>query len=167
MDRVDRCHRLDPHHIFGVLVAQLTLDPQAQRRTMLDRERAVVHRPGEDRLRVERVDQVDRFIIGPAIERVGAMEDQEARAVLHARHIEDRGQLRSVPFPDRAPPLDAIVAGDLHPLRQRPDIGEREVERSRHQPVHSFISVNALEPKVVTDNILSPTINKNTTARTL
>src|SRR4051794_26427764 len=51
--------RFDPHQIFGLLVAELALDAQAQRRAVGDLEVAVVERPGEDGLGMEGVDQVD------------------------------------------------------------------------------------------------------------
>ena len=78
-----------------------------------------VHAPGEDRLRMEGVDQVDALVIGLVAEPVGAVEDDVSGARAQARRVEDARQLDAVPFADRAPPFDAIVARDLHAVRHR------------------------------------------------
>ena len=62
---------LDPLHIFGVLVAELPFDPQAQRRAVGDRKQPAVHSPGQNGLRVEGIDEVDAFIIRVRPEAVG------------------------------------------------------------------------------------------------
>jgi len=54
-DEVARIHDLDPADVFRLLVAELALDPQAQRRAVGDGQRLAVHGVGEDRLRVEGV----------------------------------------------------------------------------------------------------------------
>src|SRR5262245_52558030 len=56
-------HRLDTHHIFRHLVAELALDAEPERRTVGDRERRAVHLIGEDRLGMEGVGKSDRFVI--------------------------------------------------------------------------------------------------------
>src|SRR5665647_3348153 len=56
-------YRLDALHVLGVLVAQLALDAQADRRAMRHAQRRAVHVIGEDRLRMEGVDQVDALVI--------------------------------------------------------------------------------------------------------
>ncbi len=82
----------DPHHIFGVLVAELALDPEAERRAVADLERAVVHRPGEQGLRVEGVDQIEALIIRDAVEIVGAVEDDEARLRPQSGAVQQQAQ---------------------------------------------------------------------------
>src|ERR1700712_4524084 len=111
--------QFDPHDVLGLLVAELLLRAEAQRGAVLEGERAVVHPPGEDGLGVEGVDQVDRFVIGRGAEAVGAVEHRVARLRQQSGQRQDRAELRALPLADRAPPLDAIVAGDLGPLRHR------------------------------------------------
>src|SRR5476651_1479937 len=50
--------RLDVHDVFRHLVAELVLDPQAQRRAVGHRQGGAVHRVGEDGLLVERIDEI-------------------------------------------------------------------------------------------------------------
>src|SRR5206468_2531677 len=45
--------QLDPHHVFGLLVAELAFDPEPHGRAVAERERRAVHPPGEDRLGVK------------------------------------------------------------------------------------------------------------------
>ena len=47
---------------------------QADRCTVANRQRCIVHPPGQQALRVKGVDQVNRFVIGRAVERIGAMK---------------------------------------------------------------------------------------------
>ena len=49
----------DPHDAFRHLVTKLSFHPKSQRRPVRDRQRASVHVIGQDRLRMERIDQVD------------------------------------------------------------------------------------------------------------
>ena len=132
-------HGFDPHDVFGHLVAELPLDPQAQRRAMRDRQRLVVHVVGEDRLRMEGVLQVDALVIAAGaverlLERIGAGEDDVARVRLRARR-RAAPQRHALPLADAAPTLDAIVPGDLGARRHRPQFGEREGERPLDQAV--------------------------------
>src|SRR4051812_45347818 len=99
-----------------MFVAKLSLDPQPQRRSIRHRQRAIVECPGEDRLRMEGIDQTDALIISRPAEIVIAMEDDVARGARQAGKLQDRAEHRTGPLPDRAPPLDAIVAGDLGAL---------------------------------------------------
>src|SRR3546814_1881035 len=55
-------HRLDFHDVFGMLIAKLTLNAQAERRAMTNIQRLVVECEGHDRLRMQGVDQVNAFI---------------------------------------------------------------------------------------------------------
>lgn len=52
--------------IFGVLVAQMPLDPQPQRGTVTHTQWLVVEREGQDGLGMQRVDHVDALIISIA-----------------------------------------------------------------------------------------------------
>jgi len=62
---------LDAHDIFGVLVTEMALDAQAQRRSALDPQILAVQRIGKDRLRMKGIDQIDALIIAAAaIERL-------------------------------------------------------------------------------------------------
>src|SRR3546814_16104311 len=108
-DAVEARDRLDPGQIFGVLVAQLPLDPQAQRGAVGDRQPPAVERPGEDRLRVERIDEVAAFIIIGIADAVAAAKDDVARAVLQPRRGATMGTRNPGPFADRAPPLTPTV----------------------------------------------------------
>ena len=53
----------DRHYIFGHLIAELALYPDAQRRTMGDRQRCAVHVVGENRLGVKGVAEADALVI--------------------------------------------------------------------------------------------------------
>ena len=74
----------------------------------------------------EGIDEVDALVIGPAAQRVGAAEDDELRFRLEPGHVEQVLQLRPGPLADRAPALDAIVPGNLGPLRQGLEFFQRE-----------------------------------------
>ena len=79
---IEPLHGLDASDVFGVLVADLALDPQPQRRAVADGKRRVVESMRKYRLRMESVDQINAFIIlsipvgGPFI-KVGAVEDRK------------------------------------------------------------------------------------------
>ena len=79
--------------------------------------------------------EVDALVIRGAAEIVGAVEDDVARLGPEARALEQQPERHAGPFPDRAPPLDAIVAGDLGPRGQPPD----PVQGQRQRPVHQAI----------------------------
>src|SRR5439155_26464073 len=81
-------HGFDPLDIFGVLVAELTLDPEAQGCAVGDRQQMPIHSPGKNGLRMEGVDQVDAFIIRRVAEPIGAMEDDVARIGTQTGRIE-------------------------------------------------------------------------------
>src|ERR1700722_4210556 len=71
--------RLDAHDVLRHLVAELALDPQSQRRAVLDFERRVIHLVSQDGLRMKRVDEPYRLVIAAGVverflERVGAGE---------------------------------------------------------------------------------------------
>ena len=91
------CHSFDPHDVFGLLVAQLPLDPQAKGGTVADGQGLVVHAVSQDRLRVESVHQVDAFVIGLTAEIVGAVHDQTYAA---GEYSAIRARLGSVPVKD-------------------------------------------------------------------
>ena len=81
-----------------------------------------------------RIDHVHALVIGAAIERVSTAEDDEVRLLAHPCHVEQRRKLRAGPFGNRAPPFDAIVAGDLRALRECFQFVEAEAQRSVDQP---------------------------------
>ena len=67
---------------LAMLVAQLALDAQPDRRAVLDRQRRVVELVGEDRLRMVGVVEVDAFVVrlgAVILHRVGAIEHHVAR----------------------------------------------------------------------------------------
>ena len=137
---VEPVGQLDAHHIFCVLVAELPFDPQPQRGAVADRKRPVVEAMGKNGLRVESVDQIDAFVIlSGAVKRlfqnVGAMEDHEPGGGKKRGPREHDSQRNALPFADRAPPFDAVMAGDLGPLRQVPQIRERQFQRLGDQPI--------------------------------
>ena len=77
---VEPVGHLDAHDVFGLLVAELALDPQPQRRAMGDRQRPRRSGMGQDGLGMEGVDQVDALVVvaravGACFVHVGAMED--------------------------------------------------------------------------------------------
>src|SRR5260370_20357686 len=81
--RSETFDRFDAHHIFGHFVAELTLDPEAQRGAMLDRQLGAVHVAGEDRLRMKGIDEIDALVISACslqglLGRVGPMQDDVA-----------------------------------------------------------------------------------------
>ena len=90
---------------------------------MADRQRPVVHQQRQDRLRVEGVVQVDRFVIRHGRRcrrRNGRRCSAPGRTSRAASQYS--AELRSLPLADRAPPLDAIVARDLRALRKATEI---------------------------------------------
>jgi len=126
-DLVEPAGHLDAHHIFCVLVAELAFDPQPQGGAMANGEQGIVETVRKNGLRMESVDQIDAFIIlSGAVERllknVGAMEDNEARRGEKRGLPEHDSQWYALPFADGTPPFDAVMAGDLGPLRQVPQI---------------------------------------------
>src|SRR6476620_4850710 len=124
-----------------MLVAELALHAQPQRRAMRLSEGRAVHVVGEDRLRVEGVDEVDALIIfSIAAERVGAMEDEIAGVGLETHTLQQRCKLRAAPLADRAPALDAVVARDLRARGKLAQLGEAELGRATSPPILSFQS---------------------------
>ena len=110
---------LDALDVLGLFVAELPLDPEAQRRSVGHREQMPVHSPSDDRLRVKSVDEVDALVIGLLAEAVGTVKDNIFRASAEARLIEDARKTKPVPFADRSPSLDAVVARDLNLMGDR------------------------------------------------
>src|SRR5438309_1256424 len=131
-------HQLDPHDVFGHLVAELALDAQPERRAVLDRERAIVDLVREDRLGVKRVVEVDALVvpIPGAVHAVRAVEDDVPGSGTDADLVENSAQGNSRPLGDRAPPLDTIVARDLRPRGKSPEVPQRQARGTLHQTVH-------------------------------
>src|SRR5436190_22998339 len=65
-DAVESFDGLDAGQVFGVLVADLALDPQPQRRAVADRQRIAVHAVGQNGLRMQRIEQVEALVIEAA-----------------------------------------------------------------------------------------------------
>src|SRR5262245_12702285 len=63
---IEAVDRLDARDELGVLVADVTFDPQTQRRAVLYRQRTAVHFMGENGLGVEGIEQVDAFVVEAA-----------------------------------------------------------------------------------------------------
>ena len=121
--------RFDAHHIFGHLVAELPLDPQSERRAVLDLEGGEIHLVGQDGLGMKSVDEVDRLVIAAGVverllERIGAEEGEVAGLGLQSRRGDESGQLDALPLPDAAPALDAVVPRDLCTWRHLLELGQ-------------------------------------------
>src|SRR5262249_43833107 len=101
--------------IFGHLIAELTLYPDAQRRTMGDRQRCAVHVVGENRLGMKGVVEANALVIPvyTILHSVGAVEHHETHFGPDAHTLEQRRERRPGPLADAAPALDAIMTGDL------------------------------------------------------
>src|SRR3546814_5858519 len=100
-------------------LSQLPLDQQAERRAVGDRQQPAVERPGEDRLRVERIDQIAAFVIIGIADAVGVAKYDVARSAQQPRRRQHAAQLPPGPFAAPPPPLDAIVAVSLAAPRPR------------------------------------------------
>src|SRR5579862_608880 len=106
-------HGLDAHYIFRVLVAELTFDPQPQGSAVPDGERLVIHRVGEQGLRMEGVDKIHALVIRRLIKPIGAMEHHETRVRLQPDLLEKMSELNARPLANGAPAFDAVVTRDL------------------------------------------------------
>src|SRR6185369_2141364 len=104
--------QLDPHQIFGVLVAQLTLDPQPDRRAVRYRQRLVVQLVGQNCLRMVGIFEIDALVVGAGaivLHRIRAVEYDIPCGGFRLDDVEQRTKLRALPLADRAPTLDTIV----------------------------------------------------------
>src|SRR3954447_21126668 len=110
--------RLDALDIFRMLVAELALHAQAQRRSVRNGQQAVIHAPGEDRLGMECINQVDALVIGILAEAIGTVENDISGARAQSCRIQDAPQDDAMPFANGAPSFNAIVPGDLGPRRE-------------------------------------------------
>ena len=135
-------HDFEAHQVLGLLVAELALDPQAQRRAVRHRQVLAVHAVGQDGLRVEGVNEVDALVVeAGAVE--GLLQVRRRSGTRHsARRLREPGvsqqhaQRDAGPLADGAPALDAVVARDLGAGRQRLQVGERQAQGLADQPVH-------------------------------
>src|SRR5437868_11907217 len=80
--------RLDPLDIFGLLVAELALDAEAQRGAVGDRQKMAVQPPGDQRLRMEGINQVNALVIRLVAEPIGTMKHDIFGATAQARMLE-------------------------------------------------------------------------------
>src|SRR2546425_4263112 len=115
-DLVEALHELDAHHVLRVLVAELALDAQADRRAVRDRQRFVVELVGEEGLRMEGIIHVDALVVGAGsvvFHWIGAIKHHVASLAPGPKRLQQRAEARALPFADRAPAFDAIVARDL------------------------------------------------------
>src|ERR1700731_4515318 len=142
----EAAHELDARDVFRHLVAELTLEPEAQRRAMGDVELLAVHLIGEDRLRMGGVGKVDALVIADrfwiiaqaaVIQGIGAVEDDIVRLRLDAGARQDFGERHAPPFADAAPALDAVMARDLRARGKRAQI----VERERKLPIDKAVDL--------------------------
>ena len=95
---------------------------------MGNRQVLAVHGVGHNRLRVERIFQVDTLVIAPAAVEgllivIRAVEDDVARIRFQTGRLEKKTERNSGPFANRAPPLHAVVPCDLRSRRQPLEIG--------------------------------------------
>lgn len=115
---------ISTHDELCVLVAELALDPEADRGAVADRQLPVVHAVGEDCLRMKGVGEINALIVGHPGEVIGAVQDHVARRRLHLDLVQHRAKRNPGPLPDRAPPFNAVVAGDLGAGRPGAQIGQ-------------------------------------------
>src|SRR5262245_26045697 len=109
-DAREALDELEADDVLGMLVSELALDAQAERRAVLDGQRLVVELVGEKRLRMHRVQHVDAFVVEPGtvvLHRIGAIEHDVSRLRFDTGRFEQRGEPRALPLADRAPALDA------------------------------------------------------------
>ena len=146
--------QLDAHDVFRLLVAELALDPQPQRRAMRDRQVLAVHAIGQDRLRMEGVDEVDAFVIlavavGRLLVFVGAVEHGIARVGLRGPRVcSSRPSGTPVHLPMALQPSTQSCRVIWVRDGQRLELGERERQRlgdetvDREPPVRKSASMS-------------------------
>src|SRR5262249_17383808 len=105
----------DRHYIFGHLIAELALYPNAQRRAMGHRQRCAVHIVGKDRLGVKGIVETNALVIPvyATFHSVGAVENHETCLGPDVHTLKQRRERRPGPLADAAPALDAVMTGDL------------------------------------------------------
>src|SRR2546422_56585 len=87
-DGLEALDEPDPHDVFSVLVAELSLDPQTDRRAVRHRKGFIVQLVGEDGLGMIGVIKVNAFIIGVSVfVRVSAVKD---RSEEHTSELQSR-----------------------------------------------------------------------------
>src|SRR4029079_7065908 len=94
------------------------------------------------------IDEVDAFIIGLVAEPISAVEDDIFCTGAEARVLKDAPQLDAVPFADRAPALDAVVASDLGAVGKGAKRAQWNRQRPRYQPVNDQPPVGELLRRV-------------------
>src|SRR6266511_1522758 len=127
-------NKLERADIFGVLVAKLIFNAQTKRRAVVDRHGPVVQLVGENRLRMNGVDEIDAFIIIVAVA-VGIHTAKNHILGLGQRldSIHDLFQAYAFPLTDDAPTFDAIVTRDLGARWHGFQFSERETRRLFNQ----------------------------------
>ena len=124
-------HR-DAHDVFCVLVTKLALYSQPKRGAMPNRQIRAVHRIGEDRLWMKRIDQIDALVVAAAaIERflqfIGAVEDGVTGVGSQSCRLQNQAEWDACPFADRTPAFDAVMTRDLGARRKPLEVRQREL----------------------------------------
>src|SRR5512143_349867 len=138
VEALERLDEFDPHDVCRHLVAELPFDARADRRAVADRQVRAVDRIRQARLRVQRIDDVDAFVIrlrAIVLLRIGAMKYDITGRGQGLRARQHLVQRHAGPLRNCAPPLDAVVAGDLRPARHGLEVGERIPARLRDETV--------------------------------
>src|SRR5258705_6278379 len=111
-DGVESLDELDATHVLGRLVAELALDPEAERRAVGHRQRLLVHVVRENGLLVGRVLEIDTLVVPVAAfpERIEAVKHHIAGPGLDADLIQQGRQAGGPPHSAVAPRLHAGMA---------------------------------------------------------
>ena len=128
-DSREALHRLDAHDVLRHLVAELAFDAHAQRRAVLDRQRArrSARTPGSS-AGAERLPGRCSRSTFPASPTSGPHNGRRRSGLrLQPNERQDVTERHAGPFADRTPALDAIVARDLRAARHRAQLRQREL----------------------------------------
>ena len=103
----------DRDDVFWIFIAELGGHAQLHRIAVFWRQHLAVVTEGQQRLRMQRGGHVDAGVVI-----VGAFETDIFRREIGADALEKSSERDAAPFADRAPSLNADMAGDLVGLRQ-------------------------------------------------
>ena len=103
--------------IFGLLVADLRGNAQAERCTVFACKWLVVHLVAEQRLRVESGSHVEGFVVI-----VGTLDIEKLCVSIRADVLEEVGDTRSAKSPNRIPAFDTNMSRILRQFWQRLDL---------------------------------------------
>src|SRR5438309_5054346 len=134
-DGLEALDELDPHDVFSVLVAELSLDPQTDRRAVRHREGFIVQLVGEDGLGMIGVIKVNAFIIGVSVfVRVSAVKDHVPCGGEGLGQREELAEGRALPLADGTPSLHTVMTRDLRACGKRAQLRQRETGGQLDQP---------------------------------